>query len=168
MNEPLPQFRQNPVASVYSQMGIDMPSNVGTGKWEDLMKMQRDIGETLVSISQEIAIGIRQCVAAGIDSPEAKIQFSGVRKDLESFLVKAANLFNRHRDRTGVVPKGIEYSTYMAIGMDYYQLQQDINTTLWTPMLVLTEYIGDAVKVLRLRDTDVVSDVEIKTPQTTQ
>lgn len=130
--------------------------------WESLEQFQTVLGNMLVEIGSELANAIRLLVRAGIDTGEIRITINGIQKDMESAFGKLLGLRQRHLGKTGVIKNVEEYSSYMALGLDYNQLNENIQVQLWTPLTVVTEYVNQAHQKLSATNPDVITDVVAK------
>lgn len=160
----------NSAQNIYAQMGIHLAdgfspvTNKQWGNWEDLSTMQQTLGSFLIKITQEVVVIINAFRASNFNNAEVRVIVEGINKDIKRFFDRASTLFLRHKDNKGVVPKGDEYAKYMAIGLDYYQLSEDINTTLFTPFTILTEHVNHLHQLQSATNPNVITDVQIKAP----
>ena len=130
--------------------------------WESLEEFQRVLGNMLVDIGQELAAAIRLLVQADINTAEIRVTINGIQKDMESAFGKLIGLRQRHLGKSGVIKTVEEYSSYMALGLDYNQLNENIQVQLWTPLTVVTEYVNQAHYKLNCQNPTVVTDVVVK------
>ena len=133
--------------------------------WDSLNQFQEVLGGMLVDIGRELADAIRLLVRANIDTGEIRVTINGIQKDMESAFGKLIGLRQRHINKTGVIKTVDDYSAYMALGLDYNQLNENIQVQLWTPLTVVTEYVNQAHYKLNATNPDVVTDVTVKQVQ---
>lgn len=125
--------------------------DVKGASWDELHQMADGIRDQLAKLSFMLVEINHDVEAAGTRNAEYTALSNGTMRDLDTMASEFANLYAKHEHRTGKARDGADYTEYMSIGMNYSDLNSNVQQVIGNATFALVEHRNNALEVLRQR-----------------
>lgn len=149
-------------------------NNFPVEKWENLNELVRIIAEPFSAYSQILdLIRIPELMAEVENKASLENKLEILAKDISHCNEEIRLIIDQHKDKTGIVTED-DFTTYLLIGQQYYNLQSKIEENIALRAVEILEQLNVAEEKLRAKikafneqtDPNVVSDAQIVSTQT--
>jgi len=121
--------------------------------WSDVDNLYNSIANGLVDVSLSINNAIQSIKEAEfIDTKELVITINGLKSDIETFTQDLIKINNRHKGKEGLIQDEDELALCLSVANDYIILNDRFKALIFPPMITITEYVSEAIRLKKQKD----------------
>ncbi|MCK9516992.1 MAG: hypothetical protein M0Q87_13285 [Ottowia sp.] len=163
-----PTFKPKKVSKLTAEMfkradvGVDIDKLFPKQTWEDVDNLYNAIAQAIISIGEQVNQCVRTINEADISSKEIVVTINGITNDINSFTNDLIKIKKRHEGKSGDIENENDHALSVSVYTDYVTLQERVTGLTFSNMLTVTEYFNEAAEVIKARDANEITDVELK------
>lgn len=148
--------RVNKTARLINQTYPVEFDNAFKQSWDQLNEFYNTAGQGIIVTAESINEMIHAPVMQSyLDDPELNKTIKGINEDITTFTTKLTEIHNRHKERTGTADSEEANIAILSFVSEYAEWNTMFQAVTTPSLLVITEFVGNAVNKQRANKEEV-------------